>query len=120
MPMHTVTFLFSQVRSSTVFENLFTNLLFECAKALGTNFFGQLWTGSGSKLSLKMLFFGKQLCYFDNPHNFNSLWGLLGIQLTTKIPILTFLKSYPRNGDPTIFKKVQTDKNFWFVEFLKQ
>ena len=55
----------------------------------------------------------------DNPLNFDSLRFLLGVRLTPKMPIWTFLSSYLRNGDTGNVKKVPWDQNFWCPKFLK-
>ena len=61
----------------------------------------------------------KTFFLFDNPQNFNQVGVLLGVWLTPKMPIWTFLSSYPRNGDMGNEKKVPWGQNFWLPKFLK-
>ena len=63
--------------------------------------------------------FEKTAFLFDNLQSFHSLGGLLGVQLTPKMPIWMFLRIYLRNGAIGNVKKVPWDKNFWFPKLLK-
>ena len=109
-PLHSVTFLFSNARCCEVPTNRVIKLLFECSLANSTSPFGIVRNCKGSYSQLKIRFFEKQFHYSDNPKDFHSPEGLLGIKSTTKKPIWIILTKYPKNGEPGIFKKVPRDK----------
>ena len=108
--LHSVTFLFSNARCREVPTNRVIKLLFECSLANSTSPFGIVRNCKGSYSQLKIRFFEKQFHYSDNPKDFHSPEGLLGIKSTTKKPIWIILTKYPKNGEPGIFKKVPRDK----------
>ena len=118
-PMHSVTFLFSNAKCREVPTIGVIKLLFECSLANSTSPFGIVRNCKGSYSQLKIRFFEKQFHYSDNPKDFHSPEGLLGIKSTTKKPIWIILTKYPKNGEPGIFKKVPRDKKFFSMKFLK-
>ena len=117
--LHSVTFLFSNAKCREVPTIGVIKLLFECSLANSTSPFGIVRNCKGSYSQLKIRFFEKQFHYSDNPKDFHSPEGLLGIKSTTKKPIWIILTKYPKNGEPGIFKKVPRDKKNFSMKFLK-
>ena len=84
IPGHSVTFLFSNAKCREVPTIGVIKLLFECSLANSTSPFGIVRNCKGSYSQLKIRFFEKQFHYSDNPKDFHSPEGLLGIKSTTK------------------------------------